>query len=117
MTTGPYITPGARKAAHRLARSLVILFAVTILLAGANLLYTDREVRAAQRSAAGACKFFADLAGLPVSVNPATGAPSLLAVQIVSDSRVAWRGLGCTGWLPAPSASFERWAKFYHLPA
>lgn len=62
------------------------------------------------------CRFDADLASAPVTVSPATGMASELGVKIISDGRVAWHQAGCPGMLAAPSRSFARWAKYYHLP-
>lgn len=101
------------RGAKRAAIGLLIL---TLLVGGGNLWASWNEERGVQQAAASSCKFFADLAGVPVTVSPATGKASLLGVQIVSDSRLAWRGLRCPGILRAPSASFERWAKYYRLP-
>lgn len=66
------------------------------------------------------CQFNADLgnaAADPVTLNPATHKASELGIQILADSRAAWRGLGCPGALQAPSPSFTHWAREYHLPA
>ncbi len=76
-----------------------------------------QQVRALQRAVTSSCKFNADLAGLPITVSPATGKATLLGVQIVSDARATWRGLGCPGMLPPPSPSFAKWARYYRLPA
>jgi hypothetical protein len=103
------ITRGARRAA-------LGLIALTLLVGGGNLWASWDEARGVQHAAASSCRFFADLAGVPITVVPATGKASMLGVQIVSDSRVAWRGLGCPGTLPPPSPSFALWAKFYGLP-
>lgn len=103
------ITRGARRA----AAGLLVL---TLLVGAGNLWASWDLTRGVQHDAASSCRFFADLAGVPITVSPATGRPSLLGVQIVSDSRLAWRGLGCPGTLPPPSASFAQWAKYYHLP-
>lgn len=66
------------------------------------------------------CQFNADLgnaAASPVTLNPMTHKASPLGIQILADSRAAWRGLGCPGRLEAPSPSFSHWARAYHLPA
>lgn len=66
------------------------------------------------------CQFNADLgdaAADPVTLNPATHKASELGIQILADSRAAWRGLGCPGHLRHPSPSFIRWARAYDLPA
>lgn len=44
MTSGPYITEGARRAAHRLGYSLIVLFIVSIGLAAGNLLWSNSIV-------------------------------------------------------------------------
>jgi hypothetical protein len=100
---------GARYAA-------VALLLLTLIVGAANLLATFGEVGALRSAVLTQCKFNADLGAAPIVVSPETGKASLLGVTIVSDARVAWRGLGCTGLLPAPAPSFVRWAKFYHLP-
>jgi len=74
------------------------------------------QVRVLQRAVTSSCRFNADLADLPVTVNPATGKAALLGVKIVADAREAWHGLGCPGALPPPSPSFRRWAAYYRLP-
>lgn len=61
------------------------------------------------------CAFYRDLAPLPVTVGP-DGKASRLGVQIVSDSRSAFIGEDCPGRLPAPAASFVRWAALYGIP-
>lgn len=101
------------RGAKRAAIGLLIL---VLLVGGGNLWASWDETRGVQRAAASSCRFFADLAGVPIAVSPATGKASLLGVQIVSDSRLAWRGLRCPGSLPPPSPSFEQWAKYYRLP-
>jgi hypothetical protein len=98
------------------AYGIVVLFALAFLVAVAAVTGVVTEVSALQREVRSQCKFDADLAGVPVSLNPATNKPSVLGIKIVSDSRVAWRQAGCPGTLPAPSPSFTRWARFYHLP-
>lgn len=131
-----YISPGARRAAHRLAWSLCVLFVVTIAIGGANLLFTSNQVHRVQaqserieqnaRNLARAnavlrkqikadCGFDRDLAGLPLA-DTRTGHPSELGVKIISDSRGAWAGHGCPGKLPPPDPSFVAGAKFYKLP-
>jgi hypothetical protein len=97
-------------------RAVVTLFTVCVLLAGTSMLFTGCQVRQLRQSVLSACLFAADIAGAPVVAGPA-GKPSKLAVSIVSDSRVQWRGLGCPGRLPPPAPSFAKWAKYYHLPA
>lgn len=77
----------------------------------------DATVRRLGREVRSQCRFDADLAPVPVAVNPATRKASELGVKIVSDSRVAWHQAGCPGRLPPPSPSFARWARYYHLPA
>ena len=103
------ITRGARRAA-------VGLLVLTLITGAGNLLASWNEARGVQHAAASSCRFFADLAGVPIAVSPATGKPAELGVQIVSDSRIAWRGLGCPGVLPPPSPSFAQWARYYRLP-
>ena len=95
----------------------VYLSVLMLLLAGANLLFTSRQVSAADARARAQCGFDADIAGVPVTVSPATAKASLLSVKLVSDARVAWRQAGCTGLLAAPSPSFRQWAAYYRLPA
>ena len=92
------------------------LVALTLVVGGGNLWASWTEGQGVQHSSASACRFFADLAGLPVTVTPTTKKASLLGVQIVADSRLAWRGLGCPGTLAPPAPSFEQWARYYHLP-
>ena len=104
------ISRGARRAAAG-------MLALMLLVGAGNLLASWDEARGVQHAAASSCRFFADLAGVPISVSPATGKPpARLGVQIVSDSRIAWRGLGCPGVLPPPSPSFMLWAQYYRLP-
>jgi len=130
------MTAGARRAAHALAWSLVVLFAVVIGIGAANLLFTSSQVHQVQKNSENTrrlaqsqariiarqaqqiqadCGFYRDLAGLPL-VNLPNGHPSELGVKIVSDSRGAWATRGCLGKLPPPDPTFVRGAKFYHLP-
>lgn len=76
----------------------------------------NHTVNKLSREVKSQCRFDGDLAGLPLTVNPATHTASELGVKIVSDSRVAWHQAGCPGRLAAPSPSFARWARYYHLP-
>jgi hypothetical protein len=100
----------------RLRRALVFLFllpSVVALIAVGGLASTTLRL---QQEVKSECQFNGDLAGLPVSENPATHEASILGVKIVSDSRVAWRIAGCPGKLAPAAPSFIKWAKFYHLP-
>lgn len=101
----------------RTFRAAAFLFAFALVLAAGNLLFTAREVNTVRDAVRAQCGFDYDLAGVPVAVNPATHKASVLGVKIVADSRLAWRGLGCTGTLPPPSPSFRRWAAYYHVPS
>lgn len=76
----------------------------------------NRTVRKLEREVKSSCRFDGDLAGVPITLNPATRRASELGVKIVSDSRVAWRLAGCPGRLASPAPSFLRWARFYRLP-
>ena len=87
-----------------LAALLALLLAAVVV----NLILT------LSRTSAG-CSFYKDLSGLPVTVVATTGKPSELGVGIIAHSREAFRGSGCTGTLPPPSASFRRWAPFFGL--
>lgn len=103
----------ARATRNIAARALtVIVVAFAVIAIGGVVRTTQRLTREVQSQ----CHFDADLAGLPVTVNPATGKASVLGVKIVSDSRVAWHQAGCPGRLAPASPSFSRWARFYHLP-
>lgn len=104
------MTIGARHA-------VIFLFGFAVLLGAANLLWTSMQVNHLRDAVLAQCTFDADLGSAPVTVSPASGRPSRLGVTIVSDSRVAWHGLGCPGKLPPPAPSFARWAKEFHLPA
>ncbi len=104
------MTRGARWAA-------IGLLLLTLIVGGANLLATYLQVHTVRGAVQAECRFNHDLGGVPITINPATKKASLLGVEIVADSRLAWRGLGCPGQLPAPSPSFVRWALYYHLPA
>ena len=124
------MTVGARRAAHRLAWSLIVLFIVVIAIGAANLLFTNSQVGKVQKLARNQaaiiarqqqqiqadCGFYRDLASLPLANLP-NGHPSELGVKIVSDSRGSWVKRGCRGKLPSPDPSFVAGAKFYHLPA
>lgn len=103
------ITRGARRAA-------IGLLILTLLVGAGNLWASWNEERGTRHAAASSCRFFSDLAGVPVTVAPGTAKASILGVQIISDSRLAWHGLGCPGVLPPPAPSFVRWAQYYRLP-
>jgi hypothetical protein len=112
---GP-MTVGAR-------RGLTYIFLLTVILIGGSYWQSSQaQNRLASQQAAlrmsvqAQCRFDADLGSAPITLNPATGKASLLGVSIVSDSRVAWHGLGCPGKLAPPSPSFLKWSKFYGLP-
>lgn len=106
-------TPGMARGARR---GFVYLSLLMLLLSAANLLYTARQTGAADGRSRAQCRFDADLGVAPVALSGQTGRPSLLAVSIVSDARVAWHQLGCSGHLGAPSASFVKWSVYYHRP-
>jgi hypothetical protein len=131
------MTAGARRAAHRLAWSLVVLFAVVIGIGTANLLFTTSQVHSVQHAQeqihqntvdlqkANAklaqqikadCGWYHDVSGLPITVPPGGSKPSIVVPRLVSDARASWVGHGCPGHLPAPSATFVKWARYYHLP-
>jgi hypothetical protein len=131
-----YISPGARRAAHRLAYALVVVCVVVIAIGAANLLFTSSQVHKAQHVAVQAktnaavlaqanlllikqveadCAVDADLAGVPVA-NALNGHPSKLSVKLISDFRASWHQKGCQGRLPPPDPSFVAGARFYHLP-
>lgn len=103
------MTAGARHA-------VIFLFALSMILAGLNFLWTATAVNDAESRARALCAFDAHLGMAPLTLNPATGKPSLLGVQIISDARVAWRQAGCEGRLPPPAPSFAKWAAYYKLP-
>lgn len=132
---GPDGTQTKRR--RSLGWSIIALFAITLGIGGANLLFTSSQVssvaatnaKVARQEAAlekqqailerqiqADCNVYARLAPLPVTLNITTGRPTLLSVQLISDSRVAWTAKGCTGTLAAPDPSFVKWASFYHLP-
>jgi hypothetical protein len=106
----PGMTRGARL-------GFVYLSVLMLLLAAANLLWTSLQTGEANKKTQAQCRFDADLGGAPVTADPKTGKPSLLAVTIISDARTAWHQTGCAGQLDAPSPSFARWAAYYRLTA
>lgn len=69
-----------------------------------------------QTHTSGLCAFMADLADVPVTVNPATGQASKLGVKIITDARGSFRRLACTGPEPPAAPSLIKWAHFYKLP-
>lgn len=103
------MTSGARRAVAGLLVIFIGFAAIVILYTAANTQRLTREVRSQ-------CRFDGDLAGVPITLNPATHQASKLGVEIISDSRVAWHQAGCPGRLAPPSPSFTRWARFYRLP-
>jgi hypothetical protein len=123
-------TPASRKQARALAYAVCVLFVVGIAIGAANLLFTSSQVHQVKKNSDGLekalaleqkqiradCGFYLHLSGLPVTDPPGPGDPSRLGVQIISDSRASFTGHGCPGHLPAPDASFVKWAGFYHLP-
>jgi hypothetical protein len=132
-----YISPGARRAAHRLAYALVVLFVFTIAIGAANLLFTNGQVRSVRQNTASiagqqaalrvanaalkqandsSCAFFRDLGSLPVTPAPGLTRPSETLVAIVVHSRQAFLGRKCDTALPPPGADLRKWAAFYHLP-
>jgi hypothetical protein len=103
------ISAGARNA-------LIILIGLGLALNMITIIFSAREVGALRSAVQAQCLFDADLGGVPVMVNPATGKAAKLGVTIISDARVAWYGLGCPGALAPPSPSFRKWAEYYRLP-
>ena len=127
------MSPGARV-------SIVVLFALTLAIGGANLLFTTSQVghvatvvhkqdvqaraqaatiaqlRAQQaqlsKQQQAACAVAADVGSAPL---PASPKPSKLGVSLVVDFRHQWRTLHCPGSLPVPPG-LARWAAYYHLP-
>lgn len=109
-----YMTPGARRAAHRMGRALIILFFIILVVCGISLGFTATSFNAAEKHTESACDFWRDLAGLPVTILSSTGKPSELSISIIAHSRTAFRGSGCTGPLPPPDPSFKKWAPYFH---
>jgi hypothetical protein len=103
------MTAGARHA-------IISLFIFAVFIGVASGAFTLRQVDQVRQIARAQCKFDAHVGAAPIVVSPATHKASLLGVQIVSDARQAWYGLGCPGRLEPPAPSFVRWAKAYHLP-
>lgn len=101
------MTRGARHA-------VVFLFALTVMLASANLLWASHNVGRITDELSAECAFNRDLAPLPVTVPPGAKRASVLGVEIVADARAAWHVAGCKGSLPPPSPSLLRWAAYYH---
>lgn len=116
----------ALKKAHRIrwvgVAVVGIVLVTTIALLVSLLVTSERRlnsiemsVQLAQSRLISSCRFYADLAPLPITVNPATHTASELAVRLVIDARRAFIGQGCPGELLAPSISLIRWANYYHL--
>lgn len=93
----------------------LVLFVVAVLLvvAGTGYAVYDGRVQAqgAEQEARALCAEQAVIGTVPVA--PSTGR---LGVQLVTDFRDAYAGLGCTPALPTPSAELRRLAAKYGVP-
>lgn len=117
------MTEGARRAAHRLAWSVIVLFIISIVIGTGNLLFTTDQVhrlqsasRSLEKQLHADCGWYGHIASLPVTVPPGAKRPTVLSVRLISDSRVAWHARGCPGPVPPPDPSLVKWAAYYHLP-
>ena len=129
--------PASRGQAMALAYAVVVLFVVVLGVGAANLLFTTGQVHSLRHTQAQAdrdsaalakanstlqrqivadCGFYADLAGLPVTVPVTGGRPTVTLPRIISDSRGAFVGHGCPGPIPRANPAFIKWATYYHLP-
>jgi len=120
--------PQLEKADHELSRALTsfhrlrwaslgVLAAVLIMaivVGGVVILHQSDQISQARNQLVAGCRFFADLASLPVTPVPPVKRPTRLGVSIVVDSRIAAVGLGCSN-IPPPSASLKKWAGYYHI--
>lgn len=61
------------------------------------------------------CRFFRDLAPLPVSDAPGSRYPSKVSVTLVHDARLSFTGEQCAGSLPPPSPTYLRGARHFGL--
>ena len=113
---GP-ITKGARRGLLYLILLGVVVNAATIILAARGVTGARRVSEENVTRLVAQCRFYGDVGSAPVAVDPATGKVALLAVTIVADARLAWRGLGCRGGQPPPSRSFVKWAAYWDLHA
>jgi hypothetical protein len=108
MRLGP-MTSGAR-------RGLVYLLLLALIIDAAEFYLFARSVNSLTTQQHAQCRFYDDLGVAPITLNPATGKPSLLGVELVSDARVAWHQLGCPGMEQPADPSFTHWAAYYKLP-
>jgi hypothetical protein len=113
-----------RDSSYLMSYLLLAAFLFVLVTVGFNVYLTLDRTDAATRAATvalaragAACSFYRDLAGSPVTIAAGTGKPSELGVAIIAHSREAYRGSGCAGTLPPPSATFAKWAPYYHLSA
>lgn len=97
-------------------RAFVVLTLIVFGLSAAALYIGVRQVNAFNTALHAQCRFDSDIGGAPITVNPATGKPSKLGVQIVTDARTAYEGLHCPGILPPAAPSLLKWARYYRLP-
>jgi hypothetical protein len=96
-------------------RGLAYLVVVGILINAGVYYLSARSVNKLSVQQHAQCRFYADLGSLPIAVG-VNGKASIVAVTIVSDARVAWHRLGCTGTLQPADPSFLQWAAYYKLP-
>jgi hypothetical protein len=102
------MTGGAR-------RGLVYLLLLALIIDAAEFYLFARSVNSLTDQQHAQCLFYNDLGGAPLTSR--TGQqPSKFGVEIVSDARVAWRQLGCTGAQQPADPSFAHWASYYKLP-
>ena len=93
----------------------LILFAISVLLVVAGTAYAvyqaSQQAQSLAARAEALCAEQAVIATVPLA--PSTGK---LGVQLITDFRDAYAGLGCTPALPPPSPELRRLAAKYGVP-
>jgi hypothetical protein len=103
------MTGGAKK-------GLLYIVGLGILINAGVYFLSVRSVNSLAVQQHAQCKFYDDLGSSPITAVPGAKA-SILGVSLVSDARVAWHRLGCSGTQQPAAPSFLQWAAYYKLPA
>jgi hypothetical protein len=109
----------ALKRFHRLRwvafGALIAVLVIAGVTGGTVIYHQQRRLDSQQLALFAGCKFFTDLARLPVEPVAPLTRPSEAVVSIVVDARATAHGLGCPS-IPPPSPSLKKWAAYYHIP-
>jgi hypothetical protein len=95
--------------------ALVIMAVLAVSGLGLIVWRQQQQLNVQRAEIAASCRFFRDIASLPVVATPPAKRPSAFSVTLVLDAYRSAAGRRCPQ-LPPLDASVRRWAAFYHIP-